>query len=97
MSKIYVVVSSVDYAETECVEFIEKAFSTIEKAKAYMNEQLSAEEVQRVEAMRCMECNGQNKECPLYVEPDYLDDECGNFHPYHEDTGFRIEEIDFEE
>ena len=94
MSKIYLAISgsgewSEDYEET-----ILKAFKDIKKAEAYIAEQEEIEEGLRGAARKCYSCGGLNKTCPLYAEPYDLSDECENYEPFHNNTYYRIEEVE---
>lgn len=96
MSKIYLVVSCV--GEWECyVETVKKAFKDFNKAVAFMSE-LEAEEIeQRDCSHKCRECNGYDKTCPLYEDPDFKEDPCQAWNPWHDNVEYRIDEVELVE
>lgn len=94
MSKIYLVISSCGEYE-ERVETVEKAFKNIKRAELYKKELEEQENICRQMAKKCMECGGLNKDCPYYETPffDY-GDECENYNPWHDETDYRIDEVE---
>ena len=95
--KIYLVVSYWGDTPAEYEEFIERGFSDINKAKAYIAELEDEEKTLRAQAERCRNCGGSDTSCPFYSAPFYLDDECESYSGYRENEYHRIDEIDYEE
>lgn len=96
MSKIYVVISYCgeyeDYTET-----IEKAFSNFDKALNFMEELEAEEQNQRDLTNKCMNCNGEDRDCPMYAEPFYTDDLCESYNPWHDEVYYKITEVEYVE
>lgn len=96
MSKIYLVVSCVgEYEDYE--ESIEKAFKDFNKAVNYKAELESEEEYQRECSEKCRDCGGYDKTCPLYEEPDFKEDACLAWNPWHDNVEYRIDEVELVE
>ena len=96
MSKIYLVMSQCGEYE-DYYECVEKAFTDVKKAEAYLLEKESSEETYRWLANKCRDCDAGDKTCPYYIPPTHKFDPCENYEPYHDNVNFRIEEVEIEE
>ena len=93
MSKAYVV-SGVD---EESYKVLVKVFTDFNKAEKYERELIDEEVEARWMAQKCSHCNGDNKNCPFYLESDSTEIKCEYYKPYHDNITYYIEEVDFEE
>ena len=96
MAKIYFVKSTCGEYEDR-IDTIEKACTDVKKAEDYVKELEDREQGYRDMADKCRECGGLNKECPFYTVPFYEIDGCENYHPWHDNIYFSIEEVDLED
>lgn len=94
MSKIYLVVSCSGEYE-DYLETVEKAFADFNKAATFKNELEQEEQKQRDLANRCLNCNGADKDCPMYMAPFYKEDPCESYNPWHIITDYRIDEVEY--
>lgn len=93
MSKIYLV--SGIYENT--YKFVDKAFRNLNDAEKY-KDALVDDEIQAADmANKCRNCDGNNKECPFYIEPSYGEIGCDCYMPEHDEVVYIIDEVDFEE
>lgn len=96
MSKIFLVVSySGEYEDY--FEQVEKAFADIKKAEIFMEALKAEEQFCRDQALKCNECMGLDKTCPLWSEPYDNSDECEAYNPYHDEREYRIDEVELVE
>lgn len=98
MTKIYGVYEIVGEHE-ETSKILIKCFKSIKTAEGFKELNEKNEMTDRVNARRCRECGGYNKECPLWVSSFDSDTECGEYfnRAFHDERTFAIEEIDYEE
>ena len=76
-----------------------KCFKNVKKAENYMKELEAVESATRYMRDKCENCNGYNKDCPLWMEPYNKDDECQNYSTYtwHDNKDYSIEEVELVE
>ena len=96
MSKIYIVKSCSGEYE-DYVEANVKAFADVHRAEELITILEEEEQVNRKNAKRCRECGGINLECPFYIEPAWEDMGCQNYNPWHDDTHYIIDEVEYDE
>lgn len=96
MNKAYLVIGMSGEYE-DYTEIVYKGFKDIKKAEEYKAHLEEQEESRRSMVEKCSKCGGFDKDCPFYVAPYNLDEECENYEPYYESEDFRIDEIEFEE
>ena len=91
-NKVYLLISSVDYSG-ERKETIEAAFLDKDRAEVYMHVLETTEQRLRNNADRCQRCDGNNHDCPLYLDSFYESEGCDTYEPWHDPIDYRIEEV----
>lgn len=96
MNKVYVVRSKTGEG-FDSTESLLKAFESVKDAEKYADKHEKEELYLRAAAERCKRCDGKNKDCPMFVASMYKDSDCDNYEPYHNNSWYWVDDVEFEE